>query len=377
MSMHTPTLATPFFVGFLAVTAAAQLAPDKLQYQFNEIRGMAVANTASTTALPANGTVTGSATWQSDPGRRAFRGNEAGFGCLGYRASGNSWIHTGWQINHTGSLTIMFWMRRDPASTSTNPFGYAFGDVSFRAFAAGAAGSGITFRGSPIGNVDSGFTVTGTPGVWQHVALVVDDVNGQALWFDNGTPSSNVISFTPNTFTYTGTRFMAVAAQGDSGLSPFGVHYDMDDFRYYGRALTQPEIMAAMVAENPSAGTFGSSCAGPGGAPQIGATGLPQLGNPTFSIDLANAEDSRLCVLALGLQPAAFGTFDLSPALGAGCTLQVDPFSLLLQVVVATAATQPMPIPNNAALHGLHVYGQWIIAGSTGAVTQALDVNIQ
>lgn len=363
----------------LAASAAFVSAqtPDILQYQFNEVRGMTVANTASTSLLPATGNVNQSG-WHADPGRPLFRGNEPGFGCLGYRGTGSSWVHTGWQIGQTGSFTIMFWMRRDPASTSTNPFGYAFGDVSFRAFAAGAGGAGITFRGTSIGNVDSVFPVTGTPGVWQHVALVVDDAAGRALWHDNGNPSSNVVSFTPNTFAYSGTRFMAVAAQGDSGLSPFGNHYDMDDFRYYGSALSQPQILAAMVAELPTAGTFGTECAGPGGLPVIsGGGGVPQLGNLGFSVDLSNAEDGRLCALVLGIAPAAFGVFDLGPILGPGCALQTDTFSVGFQLTVASAASQPIPIVPLPNFAGFHIYAQWLIAGTAGANTRVLDINIQ
>jgi len=371
------TLSHVFCAAILTPVLSAQFTPELLQYQFNEVRGGTVTNTASTPALPATGTVNNT-TWQSDPGRPLYRGNEAGFGCLGFRGTAASWVHTGWHVSQTGSFTVMFWMRRDLTSTGTNPFGYAFGNVTFRAFAAGAGGQGITFRGTAIGNVDSGFPVINTPGVWQHVTLVVDDVAGQALWFDNGTPSANVVSFTPNTFSYSNTtRFMAVAAQGDSGLSPFGLHYDMDDFRYYSRALTQPEILVAMAAENPSAGTFGTACAGPGGAPVISANGLPQIGNAGFAVDLTLAENNRLCALVLGLAPAAFGTLDLSGFLGAGCALQVDGFSLIFQVTSASAASQPLPIPPSTGFLGLHIYGQWLIAGTSGAVTSALDINIQ
>ncbi|MEZ5962411.1 MAG: LamG-like jellyroll fold domain-containing protein [Planctomycetota bacterium] len=360
-----------------ATAAAAQLTPDVIQYQFNEIRGTSVSNTASSMVVPATGTLRVSS-WQSDTGRPAYRGNEPGFGCIGYRgASGAGWVHTGWQIVQTGSFTVMFWMRRDPASTSTNPFGYAFGDVTFRAFAAGGAGTGITFRGTSIGNVDSGFSVTSTPGVWQHVTLVVDDAAGQALWFDNGAPSSIVVNFPPNSFSYSGTRFMAVAAQGDSGLSPFGQHYDMDDFRYFGRALTQTEILAAMLTEEASAGTFGTACAGPNGLPVVAGFGLPQLGNATFRVDLTNAEPSRPCALVLGVTPATFGTFDLSGILGSGCLLQTDPFAILFNGTGATGATQALPIPSGANLHGAHLYAQWVVAGSTGAVTEVLDINLQ
>lgn len=361
----------------LAGATSAQT-PDLFQYQFNEVRGTSVANTASSTVAPAFGTVN-VANWQSDTSRPTFQGNEPGFGCIGYRgATGSGWVHTNWQVRQTGSFSIMFWMRRDPASTSTNPFGYAFGDVTFRAFAAGAAGSGITFRGTSIGNVDSVFPVVNTPGVWQHVALVVDDAAGRALWYDNGSPSTNVISFTPNSFNYSGTRFMAVAAQGDSGLSTFGLHYDMDDFRYYTRALSQADIMNVMLAEEPSAGTFGTACAGPSGLPVIAGQGLPALGNGSFAVDLTNAEASRPCALVIGATPAAFGVVDLSAFLGTGCSLQTDPLVVIASATSGSgAASQPLPIPAGNNLIGLHLYTQWVILGTQGAVTQVLDVNVQ
>ena len=361
----------------LAASVAAQTTPERFQYQFNEVTGTTVANTASTAVAPATGTVN-VASWQSDPGRPAYQGNEAGFGCIGYRGGPAGWVHTGWRISQTGSFSIMFWMRRDPASTSTNPFGYAFGDVTFRAFAAGAAGSGITVRGSAIGNVDSGFPVINTPGVWQHVALVVDDAAGRALWYDNGNPSANVVAFTPNSFNYTGTRFMAVAAQGDSGLSTFGQHYAMDDFRYFTRALTAAEIAAVMAGEAPSAGPYGTACAGPGGPPAVSGSGLPQIGNLAFGVDLTSAEPGRACLLVLGIRPATFGVIDLSAFLGTGCLLQTDPLLLLASATSgAGTASMPLPIPPDVSLVGAHAYTQWLVVGSQGAVSQVLDINLQ
>lgn len=120
MRMHN--LAIPALI--LAAAAAAQSTPELMQFQFNEVRGMEAANTGSLGTLPATSPVN-VAGWHTDPGRRGFRGNEAGYGCLGYRAAGQAWVNTGWPVSQTGSFTIMFWMRRDPASTSTNPFGYA------------------------------------------------------------------------------------------------------------------------------------------------------------------------------------------------------------------------------------------------------------
>lgn len=134
------------------------------------------------------------------------------------------------------------------------------------------------------------------------MTLVIDNAAGQARWWDNGNPTGTLVNFTPNSFTYSSaTRFMAVGAQGDSGLSTFSNNYAMDDFRFYDRALIQGEILAAMQGENPSAGVYGAGCPGPGGMPAIAGNGLPQLGNTSFAITLAGAEDLRLTAIVLGL----------------------------------------------------------------------------
>lgn len=354
--------------------------PELLQYQFNEVRGTLVGNTASTTAAPATGTVVASTNWWSDPNRPAFRGNEAGFGCLGYRTAAAGSVNTGWTTAVTGSFSVSMWLRKNPAAVAT-PFGYTFGNGTFRSFVGGAAGTGITFRGSAIGNVDSGFTVDSTPGVWQHVTLVVNDAAGQALWFNNGVPSATVVSFTPNTFAYTSTILFGVGAQNSTGGSPVTLNgYDQDDFRFYLRALLPAEVLiVALTAENASAGRSGSSCNGTLGMPIISGNGLPTLGNSSFAVNLANAESGRLCAVVLGFTPAAFGTFNLAPWLGAGCEMQTDAAAAVFYVTSgAGTASQALAVPANPSYSGLHVYGQWLILGSAGgAVTQLLDVNVR
>ncbi len=352
--------------------------PELLQYQFNEVRGTEFANTATTNAAPALGTLANTVTnWQSDPGRASFRGNEPGFGSLGYRSTGGGAVNSGWTTAVSGSFSVSFWLRRDPASTSTNPFGYAFGNGTFRSFVAGAAGQGITFRGSAIGNVDSGFTVTGTPGVWQHICLVVDDAAGTATWFSDGV-AGNSVTFPANSFAYTSTAPLAVGAISSTGGSSIGTHYDLDDFRFYLRALQPAEVLVeSLSAERAAAGAFGSSCAGPGGTPEVQGVGVPSLGNGTFALQLANAESGRLAACAIGFTPATFGTLSLAPWLGAGCELQTDAASLTFHVTGATGATQAFPIPNGAAFAGLHVYAQWLVLGTQGAATRLLDVNLR
>ncbi len=352
--------------------------PEVIQYQFNEVRGQGVANTASTNAAPALGTFS-VANWQSDPGRAGFRGNEAGFGCIGYRATGAGGVNSGWPINISGSFSVSFWLRRDPASTTTNPFGYTFGDGTFRSFVAGAAGQGITFRGSAIGNVDSGFPVINTPGVWQHLTLVVDDAAGTAQWFDNGTPSATVVNFTPNTFAYSSANTLKVGAYGSaSPSSPVTTHFDFDDFRLYSRALLPAEVLInALSSEHASAGAAGSSCAGPGGTPVISGVGVPAVGNLSFALSLGNAENGRLAASVVGFTPVAAGLFDLSPWLGAGCEMQTDVVAFNFVIVTNGGWTQPLGIPQDNSFAGLHLYAQWLVHGTQGAATQLLDINIQ
>ena len=346
-----------------------------MQFQLNEVRGNTVANTASTGAAPAQGTVNNS-TWQSDPNRPLFKGNEAGFGCLGYRTTGAASINTGWTTSITGSMSISFWLRKDPAAAAS-PFGYAFGNGTFRSFVGGAAGAGITFRGTAL-TVDSGFTVNGTPGVWQHLTVVVDDAAGTARWYDNGTPSGTVVNFTPNTFSYTSTLPLAIGAISTAGGSPIGTGYDLDDFRFYTRALTGAEVLVnALSAEAASAGAAGTFCDGPGGTPIISGNGVPSLGNASFSVDLSNAENSKLAAIVFGFLPATFGTFDLSPWLGAGCELQLDYSAANFHITAGNAASQAFAIPSAASFQGLHIYSQWVILGTTGAASRLLDINLQ
>lgn len=354
-----------------SVPAPAEL----MQYQFNEVRGQEVGNSASTNAAPRQGTVN-VASWSSDPGRADFRGNEPGFGCLGYRATGGGSVNTGFPMSITGSFSISFWMKRDPASVIASPFGYAFGNGTFRAFTGSA---GIQFAGSSIGTVLSGFTIHTTPGVWQHLILVVDDNLGQARWYDNGVPSATVVNFTPNTFSYTSTANLAIGAISTAGGSPFAAHFHMDDFRFYTRALTGVEAqLLALLPEDASAGVSGLSCPGPSGVPVIGSTGgLPTQGNSSFAVTLSNAENLSLAGIAFGFTPAAFGTFDLSPWLGAGCVLQNDATALNFLITSGNAATQPFAMPAGPGFAGLHIYAQWAVLGTVGAASKMLDINIR
>lgn len=358
-------------VNYITVIGAGNnVVPDVLNYQFNEVRGTTRANVATGATFPAVG-VAGEFR-ATDPGRSLFSGNEAGFGCnAGVQgAIANNDVNTGGTVNVTGSFTIMFWMRRDPASTTTNPFGYAFSNGTFRAFAAGAAGSGITFRGSPIGNVDSGFDVISSPGVWQHVALRVDDTAGVAEWYNNGLPSGLQVAFTPGTFTYSSASAFYVGST--NGGSEFTDHYDMDDFRWYSTALAPNDIFASALAEVASSSPYDTTCGG-----NIGATGRPTLGNAAYTLDLTGAAASSPAAIAFGIEAHLGGLLPFP--LGGGCNLSVNP------IIITATGTDPSgnasvlaPVPNDPSLAGGHIYTQFgVLTGGALVTSDALDSNIQ
>ncbi len=348
--------------------------PEIAQFQFNEVRGQAVANTASTSILPATAVVS-TANWQGDPGRVRFKGNEAGAGMLaGTNGLQNTnLVNCQAPVTITGSMTIAWWQRPSaPVSLATYPWG-GTGTAGVRIFTGGVAGTAILYRGSTVGDVLATTNVQSNFGVWRHVALVIDDAAGTGTWYFDGVPEAPRTLAAAHSAVITE---MHIGYHTSTGAA-FPAFADMDDFRLYSRALSVAEIIGMIQAENPTTGPFGAGCAGTAGVPQISANGAPALGNAGFAVQLAGAENARLAGLVFGMAPRAFGTFDLGAILGPGCALQVDWFNASFHVTAGGMAAQAVPIPNNTALRGFHVYGQWLVAGSVGAASAALDINIQ
>ncbi|MCB9883283.1 MAG: PKD domain-containing protein, partial [Planctomycetes bacterium] len=379
---YSDTIVKTSLIQVVGATSNTESA-EYLEYQFNELRGTSVANTASTTFFPSFGTVPNTG-WHVDPGRSAWSGNEAGFGALGYNATTGNYVDSGTPLNISGSVTVAFWQRRDPASTSTSPFGYFFSDNSFRCFMGSA---GIFFgggTGSPLsGSYNGGFTAFLTPGVWNHYAVVIDDAAGLLTWYENGVPSATTWTFAPGTYAYSGTANLTVGAT-PSGSSRATSHFDMDDFRMYSRALNQTEIMGIMAQENPSTSLYDFGCTdGLGFNATMGANGAPKLGNAAFELIASGMEPNRTSALAYGIE-AHFGglfPFDLSGTglFGAGCNLHVLPIIITSFGSGTGTVAFPTPIPLDPSVAGGHVYVQAITLGSGAfsGLSDALDVNFQ
>jgi hypothetical protein len=111
-----------------------------------------------------------------------------------------------------------------------------------------------------------------------------------------------------------------------------------------------------------SVSTYGVGCRGSAVLePAIGPVGLPRLGNAGFAVEVANGRPRAAAVLNLGLFPN-------NVPLGA-CRLLVG----LPQIPFATVTTDgrgiartALPIPQDGALHGLSLFGQYAILDPNG-----------
>ncbi|MBK9385681.1 MAG: PKD domain-containing protein [Planctomycetes bacterium] len=374
---------------FIQVVGATQntVSADKLEYQFNEVRGTAVSNVASSALYPATGTIP-NASWHKDPGRALFKGSEAGFGSLSQTPSSTptrNWVDTGSNFRHTGSLTVMWWARRDPSSIVASPFGYFFGDDSFRCFFASA---GISFGGGTGTTLSATYTANWQghlqQGVWHHYAVVIDDAVGFNTIYQDGVPHAGR-NYAPGTYTYNGTTGFAVGAFSvASGGGPASEHYDLDDFRMYSRALTQAEIQTALLHENPTGALMDPGCTDSNSfTPSLTAVGAPQIGNLAFGLLASGLEPGRPTAVYIGLSASLGGflPFDLSGTgvFGPGCRLLVSPDIILNFGSGGGSVFLPAPVPLDPTLEGGHIYNQLLSLGSgpLSAVSNAIDTQMQ
>ena len=362
---------------------------DILSFQFNEVRGSTVANTASTTAAPRSATVTGSGgardDWQTGTGRFVFSpATEPGIGALRQDSSADYRIDTGWPVSLTGGYTIMWWQRIQTTSGSYYAFGTGSGNL--RAF---ETGDDWSFRGSSaIGNFDTTSNVNGTTqtGIWNHIALVLDDVAGTATWYVNGVVDASAPLTGPIDEQEANLVINSLDVNSTSSFANGG---DMDDFRLYGRALTQAEVATAMGGESPTSSTYGEGCAPSGaGIPTIRGSIAPKLGEMNFNVEVDGFAPMSIATLFVNLftsnDPISglLLPFDLTPIVPPiydGCAMQIGlDFGESLGIMPTGSASRSFPVPNMPGFEGIHIYVQVLgISPSGGQVTPALDVNWQ
>ncbi|MEM7307617.1 MAG: hypothetical protein AAF682_13145 [Planctomycetota bacterium] len=111
----------------------------------------------------------------------------------------------------------------------------------------------------------------------------------------------------------------------------------------------------------------GTGCAGAGGVVPSAAHSTPALGDPSFSVDLADALPGATALLAVSFDEVE------TDACGIGVSFAPSsaPSLNVLQVGANGGATQGIPLPADPALLGVDVYAQWAVvdpAGAFGAV---------
>ena len=108
--------------------------------------------------------------------------------------------------------------------------------------------------------------------------------------------------------------------------------------------------------------TYGLGCAGTAGAvPQIGAVGLPQLGNAGFAITVGNGLPLTAGIVVAGTAPTNI-------PIGACRVLVAPPWVTLPTVFLGPngAASTPLPIPADPTLAGTLLYGQYLVLDPAG-----------
>ena len=131
---------------------------------------------------------------------------------------------------------------------------------------------------------------------------------------------------------------------------------------YLGWYVDNLSLTAQTVNITP---TSGAGCPSSGGCiPAISTSGIPAVGNTSFSIDLGNAQPGTLGVLILSASTASIPVSLFIP--GNSCTLLVFPTILISPIPVSAgagcsgAASVPIPIPC-AVSPGVTVNAQWAV----------------
>ncbi|MBI5850436.1 MAG: PKD domain-containing protein [Planctomycetes bacterium] len=381
----------PFFITAVGPTSNT-LSPQILQYQFNEVRGTAVANTASETHVRPFGTVT-VAGWQADPGRAGFRGNEPGAGCLGRMAQPPApSVVTGWSPRIAGSYTVMWWQRLYAPAGGGDQH-YLWQSTGWnRPFECFLESDGLLtcqYREGRGGRQQSLVTsetrVDQRLGTWMHIALVVDRAAGIAQFFFDGLPENRSRSFTADPGELTPGDDLVLGGphptNGSAHAEVFTLLGDLDDFRVYAEARTGAQILSDMRAEVATGGLYAEGCAGSAGIPRIAANGPPVLPSPSLEIALRRAQPGVPAALLIGFTARTWDSItlplDLGPIGFAGCSLETAAHLVFAASTGGGDITLPLALPNDPSLAGAHVYAQWLVFGTPGATSAGFDLNLQ
>ena len=144
----------------------------------------------------------------------------------------------------------------------------------------------------------------------------------------------------------------------DNGTSKQGHHFmrATDEFFWTGGGGFQGAI-TEISWDWKTQCTPGAGCPG-GPPPDLGAIGLPAIGNSNFVVTLDNAGTAPVAVCGTG---GPGRCISLRPAGAQACFLCTIPISYLPVAIQRGSARLPFPIPRDARLAGVEFWQQWIV----------------
>jgi hypothetical protein len=272
-------------------------------------------------------------------------------------------VDTGWNpSSFTGSFSYGLWLR----NTNNNPppsLSYIFGIPTSLQFRVYTGSTTLLTTGNATGTTTTRTTANiyqlATAG-WVHVALVVDASALTATYYVNGV-AEPTITITGGANFAAGTAF--VVGQQLPTLAPS--IYDIDDFRFLGRAASAAEVTAWALANPAATSDFGAGC----DATMTTTGGIPTIGNLTFGFT-ATGVSAAPGTLLLGLSRTSLGAVPLPLNLGllfpsmGGCNLECSAeFTFPLVLGGGGTGGVGFPILPNPTYDGLNLYAQGILIG--------------
>ena len=213
---------------------------------------------------------------------------------------------------------------------------------------------GLVYGGGPFG--PHYFT---RPGNDDRVLFTADSPLGYQAWVSDGTS--------------TGTRRLtSLSYQSRTFSGP--IHYHRHDTRILFRSYDtfgdfELWSMPVAITEAPVLEHYGVGCDAAGQAPpRIRPTGLPLLGNSSFTLSLDGAGPGALTGLLAGPERARTAWTNCSPAISGTMS------AFLIGADQAGQATLQLPIPRQPVFLGTAVAFQWAAIDITGSTTGRLDL---
>ncbi len=229
--------------------------PDLVYYKFNEGSGSSVVNWANP------GISSYQPTWFNGVAG-TYDTTSPMYGASAMNFAAVARLLTGYPTNLSGSFTIEAWIRTNtiqaPGCASTacqlnRLWGdYTSGMSLFRCYV-GFYNTGANFLGGtlPTMNTSPGYVTDGT---WHHVALVRDAVAMTYTSYIDGIVDQTVASPTPGASVATANFGLGGTGTATSTTgTPF--NGAIDEFRFWGEARDQTQIIAGMLGELPETQT--------------------------------------------------------------------------------------------------------------------------